>query len=353
MVRVLHVISLLEVGGAQRLVSDMLPVMAAQGAEVSVLVNRRMNNFLERKLEDAGVRILSLDVEDYHRPMFLWRFVRMLRGYDVVHVHLFPYLYYGAFASLFLKCRFVYTEHSTNNRRRSHRCLRWIEQMAYRQYDRVVSISDKVQDSLMRWLGANRNDSRFVVVSNGVDLHGFDVVKRESGYPVTLLMVSRFTAAKDQATVVRAMGLLDERYHVVFVGDGPTRQGCEALAASLAVGDRCHFVGEQSDIPSWIAKADIGVQSSVWEGFGLSAVELMAGGLPVIVSDIKGLRQVVENAGVVVPQGDAQALADEVIRLMGDKGCYQETVERCRRRAQDYSIEKTALAYLEVYERMI
>ena len=91
----------------------------------------------------------------------------------------------------------------------------------------------------------------------------------------------------------------------------------------------------------------------MWEGFGLSAVELMAGGLPVIASDIEGLRQVVEDAGVVVPQGDAQALADEVMRLMGDKGCYQETAERCRRRAQNYSIENTALAYLEVYERMI
>lgn len=117
-------------------------------------------------------------------------------------------------------------------------------------------------------------------------------------------MVARFAPSKDQATIIRALLLLDKDVRVRFVGDGETRPECERLAKELGVEDRVDFMGMQSKIPQLIAESYIGIQSSNWEGFGLTAVEMMACGKPVIATNVDGLKQVVEGTGLLFPVGD-------------------------------------------------
>lgn len=349
MIKVLHVIYSLEIGGAQRLVSDLLPTFKLQGINVSILVNHRVNNSFEKKLEESLIPIIPMDIKGNYSPIAIFKIYKIIKEFDIVNVHLFPNLYYVAIASLFLSSKLVYTEHNTTNRRRSHRWLKIIERCIYKQYNKIVSVSNETDYELKRWLGVDKTDNRFQIIRNGVDLSRFTTCNAVNPYPVTLIMISRFSDAKDQQTVIRAISLLDNNVHIFFVGDGPTRKSCEELSQRLCVKERCHFVGEQQNVSTWIAKANIGIHSSHWEGQPLSPIEMMAGGLPVIASDVDGLKQVVEGAGIVFEHGNDKDLARAVNDLIGDRDYYFKISEACKTRSEEYSIKKTAQAYLELY----
>lgn len=350
--KILHIISSLEIGGAQRLLSDMLP-MIAKKHEVTLLINRDVDNDFSRKVKTGGVNVITCECGKPYSPKNIYIIAKCARKFDVIHVHLFPTVYWAAFASFLSPMKLVYTEHSTSNKRRSKWFLRPIERIVYSRYNKIISISQQTQDALVEWLQTKGSDSRFVVINNGVDLSVFQSLKTEKLYPHTLIMVSRFAASKDQMTVIKAMKLLPEDVHVILVGDGETLESCKNFAVEQSLSDRVHFVGRQSDVASWIAKADIGIQSSNWEGFGLTAVEMMAAGKPVVATDVDGLKQVVEGAGVLFPVGDSMTLAAIIQRILYNKEFYSKMTAASKERAAVFDISVTAAQYVKLYHNMV
>lgn len=347
--RILHVITSLEIGGAQRLLADLLPLQASS-VEVSLLVYERVNNDFEKVLEQAGINIICFNEHNFHNPGIIFRLRRIFKDYDLIHAHLFPTIYWASLAARGLNVKLVYTEHSTSNSRRNKWYFRPIERFMYGRYDKIISISQQTQDALTSWLG--QHDNRFVVINNGVDTEKFASVK----VPVTpksLIMVSRFASSKDQETVIRAMVHIDKEATVRFVGDGENRHHCKALAKELGVSDRVLFLGSRSDVPELLASSYIGIQSSNWEGFGLTAVEIMACGKPVIATNVDGLKQVVEGAGEVFTCGNATELAARVNYLLSDKGYYQSMADRCCQRANEYDIRVMSEKYLQLYKSLL
>lgn len=348
--KVLHIISSLEIGGAQRLLSDLLPIQKQQGMDVGLLVNVNVENDFAVRIQEAGIKIISLEEPNLHSFSNIFRIRKIIKGYDVIHVHLFPSVYWVALASIGLNLKLVYTEHSTSNRRRQRKALRPIEKFVYRQYDKIISISRQTQDALQQWLQSA--DGRFVVIDNGIDTKRFSSVQR-TVIPKSLIMVSRFVEAKDQETLIRAMRYVDKEAILYFVGDGEKLEHCKCVAMNAGVGDRVVFLGSRSDVAELIAGSYIGIQSSVWEGFGLTAVELMSAGKPVIASNVDGLRQVVEGAGVLFNKGDAEGLAQAITQLLEDCQHYTNVANACKRRAMRYDISVMAGEYKSVYSTLL
>jgi len=96
--------------------------------------------------------------------------------------------------------------------------------------------------------------------------------------------------------------------------------------------------------------SDIGIQSSNWEGFGLTALEMMASGLPVIASDVAGLKQVVEGAGLVFEVNNAFDLAQKINDLLNNIPLYNKIKSQSLQRALEYDIRITAQKYLCEYK---
>jgi len=347
--KILHVITSLEIGGAQRLLSDLLPLQRKQ-VDVILLVYKRVANDFTKKVENAGVPIISLDELNFYNPGIIFRLRKIFKGFDIVHVHLFPSLYWASLAAKGTKTKLIYTEHSTSNSRRGKWYFRPIEKFIYKSYSKIISISLQSQKSLTDWLQSN--DERFVVINNGVNTKAFSFVKRPV-IPKSLIMVSRFVSSKDQETVIRAMKQIDIDAVLRFVGDGENRVNCENLAKALGVADRIQFLGSRSDIAELIAESYIGIQSSNWEGFGLTAVEMMACGKPVLASNVDGLKQIVEGAGVVFSKGNTSELAESVNYLLNEKAYYTKIAEQCFARAKEYDIKIMVDNYLKVYTEII
>src|SRR5699024_4361846 len=146
---------------------------------------------------------------------------------------------------------------------------------------------------LLKFLKVKKSN-KFVVINNGVNLEAFQpigsnrnvVEKFLNGDPVYLLQVSSFSESKDQKTVIESLKYLPENIFVKFAGKGPTLNSCKEFAESLGFQDKVVFLGLRDDLEKLYSECDVVVQSSNWEGFGLTAVEGMACGKPVIASNV-------------------------------------------------------------------
>lgn len=346
--KILHVISRLTVGGAQRLVSSLLPQLNTTD-EVTLLVYNFVDTPFEREVLKAGVKIISMNSPNLRDPKVVLKMRKVFKNYDIVHVHLFPTVYWASLAARGLSVKMVYTEHSTSNRRRSKWYFRFIDKFFYARYDAIVSISEQTQNNLIAWL--QYKNKKFITINNGVNIKLFESTKKTVNNKL-LIMVARFAPAKDQATIIRALPFLNKEVRIRFVGDGETRSDCEKLANELGVSDRIDFMGMQTDIPTLIAESYIGIQSSNWEGFGLTAVEMMACGKPVIATDVDGLKQVVEGAGLLFSVGDEKELAKHINNLLNDEKYYNHIAVECKKRSALYDISTMAKKYLNLYHSL-
>lgn len=359
--RILQIIGDLSGGGAEKLLADFVPLMVKRGHSVDVLLLRSKGSVYITLLQDAGVNVTCLTENSIYSLLNVFRIRKFIkRGhYDVVHVHLFPGLYIVSIVCLLQKInKLVFTEHSTNNRRIKNGVLRIVERWIYIPYDKVICITEAVRQVMKAHLSLSNAEQKLVTVENGICLDQYNnalVLDRklidegiEDG-DVIITMVARFSEQKDHETVVRAMAELPENYKLVLVGEGNLKPKIQEVAERLNLKKRVFLPGFRKDVPSILKSSDIAVLSSHWEGFGLAAVEAMGCGVPVIASDVPGLREVVYGAGYLFEKGNSRELARKIILLNENRKVYQECVDKCLRRAAEYSIEKMIDSYIQVY----
>lgn len=293
-------------------------------------------------------------------PALVFKLSRFLRKnrFDVIHTHNTSCQFLTAVVSLWMSLTLVTTEHNTTNRRRENRYLKGVDRWMYGQYRRIACVSEETRQALVKW--TPKIAAKTVVIPNGIDQDRFrnaapdPEISETHGYRI--LMVAAFRAQKDQATLIRAFRLLSPEYHLFLAGGAETKQdeeilrSCKALAGRLDLTDRIHFLGIRSDVPALLAACDISVLSSHYEGFGLSAVESMAGGKPLIASHVKSLDSVVGGAGLLFPPEDTEKLAALIRHVCENPDLAREIGERCRKRAAQYDIAETARKYHQLYE---
>lgn len=356
--KILRVINNLKMGGAERSIETNVPVHIKNGYNVDVLVlDGNPTPFMER-LEKKGVRVIRLNGMSLWNPLLSFRIAKYLRDYDIVHAHLFPSLYWTAFAKLlsFRKVKLVFTEHNTSNKRRDNVFFKTLDKMVYSCYDRLIAISPAAYRNLVEYLG--RND-KVIMVANGVDLKPFANQKDTielfpgSGDFFVITQIASFREQKDQDTIIRALSKTDETVHAVFVGVGHRMETCKELAKTMGVEHRVHFLGTRIDIPAIVKSSSIIVMSSNYEGFGRAAIEGMAGKKPVVGSDVEGLRDLIVGAGMLFNVGDDVTLAKQIEQLRKDKTLYEEIAAACLERAQEYSSEKMIAGYEAVYNELM
>jgi glycosyltransferase involved in cell wall biosynthesis len=358
--KILHIITSLRTGGAEHLLVDLLPRLRKLDFEVEVLLFDGTRTPFYVQLSDAGIPIHTLGQGRWamHNPFIalrLWRFLRKHK-FDIIHTHNTPCQLLTALVANHRKCRLITTEHNTSNRRRAWQWARPLDRWMYERYDKTIAISHQVRAALIEHLQWSDDTKRIVTIYNGIPLETFNgapTKETKTDKHIYLLMVAAFRYQKDQPTVIRAMALLPDEFEIYFIGDGEKQHDCEELAQQLHIAHRVHFLGIRTDVSLWLRKSDIVIQSSHIDGFCLAAVEAMAAGRPVIVSDVPGLHEVVEGAGVLFPHGNAQALAQCIMELAGNDALRKEVAERCQKRAQRFSIERMVDGYAAVYRQEV
>ena len=355
--KILHVITSLQMGGAETLVVNLMPRFCDMGHEVGVVVfngeETPLMKRLERECPECEIYCFG---SSYYNPLCIFKLIRVMQEFDVVHTHNSSPQLFAAIATLCCRRKLVTTEHSTNNRKRERGGLfRIVDKWMYGRYDSVICISKIAEEKLRAYL--NCNEERIVTINNGVDvkmIHSARPIDNLRTKKFVIVMVAGFREAKDQDTVIRAMALLPRnQFELWLVGDGVRRSNLELTIDNLKLKDCVRLLGLRTDVPSVLKTADAVVMSSHWEGLSLSNIEGMSAGKPFVASDVNGLREVTKGYGLLFPHENDKALAEIILRLYQDEEFYNEIASRCYERAKEYDIEKTVKGYLHVYEDLL
>ena len=356
--KILHVITSLHTGGAEKLMVDLLPRLKEHGHDVDLLLFDGTETSFRRDIEKAGIKVFDLGKGgSVYSPLKLIKLLPYLRKYDIIHTHNTAPQLFAAIGSMLCSVVLCTTEHTTSNRRRGSRWCAPIDYWMYSRYRKVICISQKTETALINSL--KRFPTTTVVINNGIDIAKYTsaisetLSKKQDGCEIALMQVAGFRYQKDQKTVIRALTLLPECVHLYFVGDGEFKNECIEYAHEYNVSARTHFLGIRTDVPRILKDADIVIMSSHWEGFGLAAVEGMAAGKPVIASDVDGLREVVKGAGLLFEKGNETALATQIKSLIASKELWSNVASKCYERAQQFDISKMVKGYLNIYNQIL
>jgi len=326
--RVLHLITRLPVGGAERLLVDVVRSLDRERFE-SLVCCIQDKGPLADELEAGGVPVFCLERMRSKRFDFgaVGAIARLLKEQriDVLHSHLYHANLYGRLAAWRAGVPAVATVHNTYTRVKLHRSL--LNRLLTGPSTRVVAVSEDVRRDLIRH--DRIPAERIMVIHNGIDTGRVrsslsrEAARARLGIPADAIAVgcvARLEEQKGHRFLLEALNLLGEpRFLAVIAGDGRLRGELERRAAELGVAGQAMFLGTRSDVADILRALDIYAMPSLWEGLSIAMLESMAAGLPIVISDVSGVAQVIgdDEFGMKVPVGDPAALA-KAIRLLAD-----------------------------------
>ncbi|HXB70787.1 MAG TPA: glycosyltransferase [Candidatus Acidoferrales bacterium] len=358
--RVLHILPVLGVAGAERMAADLVVALAGAYDVGAVGLYPTMHSVTEQAMSQAGIPLWrlnkrpGLDVRMFHR---IHRVFREFRP-DIVHSHLHVLRYLLPASILRGIPVLVHTVHNLAERE-ADAAGRIVQRLAFRYRVIPVAVSGSVAASMRRVYGIE--DA--VTIPNGIPLGRFRAdwaarvrwrgELRLDERDFLFVATGRLCVQKNPLLMLRAFAALaDSRAHLVLAGDGPLRQRVEEEVRSSGLRDKVHLLGYRTDIRECLAASDVFLLSSDWEGHPLGAMEAMACGLPVIATAVGGVPEVVESGlhGLLVPPGDAVALTGAMRFLLERPQERAAMAQASRRRAAaDFSLERMVRAYDELY----
>ena len=230
-----------------------------------------------------------------------------------------------------------------------------LQRLAYRAAHRVVANSRAAAAQVAR---EGVSPERIAVIPNGIEMTRYPAAPARAARRV-ITTVANLRGEKGHEVLIEAAArVLRERPGTVFqlVGGGPMKTQLQQQAYDLGIADAVRFLGHREDVPQLLHDSDLFVLPSRSEAFPNGVVEAMAVGLPVVASDVGGIPELIEHErnGVLVPVGDAEALARALLRLIDDPARTAELGAAARATiAQGYSFERMVAAFETLYLQML
>jgi glycogen synthase len=294
------------------------------------------------------------------------------QDFDVVHVHDWLVASAGIGVADAFDLPLIATVHATEfGRHQGHlpgpmnHLIHSVEGWLVDRADRTIVCSAYMRDQVQTLFGAP--DARLDVIPNGVAMDAFTLPAAEVHALRTrlveedthlVLFAGRLEYEKGVQTVLHALERLSDRIGPVrflIAGVGTYSDELRSLVDELGLAHRVRFTGflEERALRLHYAAADVAVAPSLYEPFGLVAVEAMACGTPVVASDTGGLREIVAGGhGLTFPPQDAEQLAERIAHVLTHPGETAATVERARERIRDlYDWRDVATRTIAVYDR--
>lgn len=333
-VHVVHIIDHLGLGGAQRLLADLAVRQVEQGLRVT-LINLRNETDLSRRIVTLGIPVHSLSLSKWS-PRQLFALITLLRTLKpaLVHLHLMTAHVLGRLAAVSAGVPAVVVhDHDASAEVYTHPgpllvLRRMVEPLAPPARTAYITLSaDAVEYSIRirHWPRA-----AVYCVPNGVDPAYFaDVTlsrteaRTQLGFPHDRRIIGyagRLSIVKGIDCLIDALVLLPTDISLAVAGNGPLRAQLEARADALGLQQRVYWLGQVADLRPFLRACDAYVQPSRREPFGLSVAEAAVMGLPIVATNVGGIRDFIhhEQTGLLVQPDQPRELAAAVQYILND-----------------------------------
>ena len=361
--RILHIIPTLDRGGAEKQLVLLAQGMKQQGMDVHVCVLTRDGPY-SAELRQAEVPVTVIGKRVKFDPVALWRLtkhVKTLRP-DLVQTLLFAGNSYGRWAAWQAG-----VPHIVGNERCVDSWKRWhefaIDRWLAKRSQKIVVNSPGVLDFYERY-GIPRE--KLCLIPNAVEPAMASTKTRHEllaqlGVPAhahLLGCVARLWPQKEIKVLMIAAEILrsaDYEVHLVVMGDGPLRAKLEKFSQQLEMEERIHFLGARNDVADWLPHFSALCLSSRYEGQPNCILEAMSAGIPVVASDIPGVRDMVVDGqtGFLAPVGDQVAFAKAIKKLLDDESLRHSMGQAAQEKViHEFTVEKMVNRYVELYSEL-
>lgn len=368
--RILHVVTSLAVGGAQRHLATLLAGLR-DSYDCDLIYFKDPDMVAELRPLVGDLR--AIDLSGPAAFLNVWRLAAHIRRgrYRIVHTHLLKADMWGLLAARLAGVRAVVaTKHNTEARLRNP-LYALLHGGACRSASRVVAISSAVAE-YMTTVGRARGNNMAVIhygLEDGPPVQPDAAMRVRMGFGIGMnlplvLCAARLDPQKDHETLLRAWRLVLDRLpssNLILAG-GPQlggqayAAGVKSLANDLGLAGKVIFAGVRRDIPDLMAACDVFTMSSRWEGLGLVLLEAMRTGRPVVATRVGGIPEVVAHGetGLLVPPGEPAALAAALVELLDNRKRAKAFGEAGRRRFETrFTADKMVGKFSDVYAQLV
>jgi glycosyltransferase involved in cell wall biosynthesis len=362
--RIVYVLTSLGMGGAERQVLAIASRMADRGHTAALMVLRpQLDEEWPTALQTVHLGIRRSPVSVLAGLWHARRFLRKFRP-DLLHSHSFHANFFARLLQVSAPPQVVSTVHNVYEGG-------WHRMLAYRITDslssRTTAVSSAAAERFVQLKAVPRR--KCIVVPNGIEITEFSpsTVRREetraamgAGDEFIWVTAGRIAPAKDYPNLLRAFACVraarpKTRLWIAAGTTGAEFERLQTLARSLGIEDCMRWLGLRRDMPALLDAADGFVLASAWEGMPLALGEAMATEKPVVATDVGGVRELVGEAGAIVPPKDPEALAAAMLEIL------QRTAEdRARlghaaraRVATEFSIDARADQWEALYRSVL
>jgi glycosyltransferase involved in cell wall biosynthesis len=341
--RILHVVSSLNVGGAERFVIDLATEQKNNSNfEVSILSMGQPGEPLEEEVNKGNIKLLH--------DSSIYKIHEQLEGFDLVHIHSSHCLLRILLATFFISIKVVYTRHNE----RVHKSLKWrvVYLIAKMRLHKIIFVSEKAK---FNYLNQYKSlESKSDTILNGV--LPMTTKKKNSNY-LRFSHVGRFVPLKAQHILIEAAAKLpneiQQNISLTFFGTGALLEKNRALAEKLIPNIKISFRGFVTNRDDIYQNTDILVVTSETEGLSLAILEALASGTPTIASKVGGNPELVrhEENGLLYQYADSQTLAENMVRLYREKSLYKDfSIKSIAIYQQGFSMSLCARNYSIAYQ---
>jgi glycosyltransferase involved in cell wall biosynthesis len=374
--KVLQLIHNLRAEGAQRVLVNLVSATDPQVIDQQVCA-WKMGGPLAKQLQTMQVPLTLGDQLPLQGKSFFWRLMQLRhlicdQKIDLMHAHLSDAIMVAAFLKCLTGVPFVITHHCPdfmppNLRGFKARLYAWVVRWAMRQAAMHIAISAAVQQSIITAVALHQ--ANWQVVANGVPLPPLNQTKPILDFPLAmparfrhrpiLIAVGRLDIVKDVAQLIMAMPnvlavMPDVR--LAILGDGPLRGQLQAQIERLQLQSQIELVGLSTEVGAWLQQSTVFVSCSIYEGVPMALLEAMACGLPVVVSDVAGNRDVVAHlrTGWLYEKNEDNALISALITALQDHARAHQLGRAAAVWVREhYSQEAMASAYQRLYQQLV
>ena len=350
--KVCSIIDTLQYGGAETLLLEMTRRASFQ----HVVCYRRGEGERRDAFERAGAEVRDLDFSWQYDMYGIGRLTDIAERMDILHGHLPASVIIGRIAGRRADVPVLSTHHNMPS------TYGFISKNLERATRRIDDVTIAVSNGVMNAHGGKG----WEVIYNGIDVQEFSQRISESSQEeirseydldsaYTLLSIGRYTAQKSQRDLIRMMDYLLEWVpdsHLLLVGSGPLENHLRRFASEQGVESHVTITGRVPDIAPYYGIADIFVSASAQEGLPITFLEAMAAGLPIVATDIPGVREVVQEGrtGALVPHGDPETLADRVVSILNANDVYSDAA--FSQVDERFNIEQTIEQHEKLYRKL-
>lgn len=367
--KILHVIDSSKRGGGQIHVRSLLSALAGSGHELHLASPADGDSF--DGLDRRGVVIHEIPMTKYPRGRNITVLTDLTKRIvpDILHLHGSLAAVWGRLAGMFAKeTAVVYTYHGVHYLREESfprtQVLYLADRILAGRADRIICVSESDRELVIRSGLASPENVR--VIRNGIDFREVleshpDRKESTLDFPEAeriVITVARLHRQKGHEFLMKAAAKVLEDFPqttFLLVGDGPEKAKLKSLAKRLGIQDQVSFLGEREDVPTLLSMSDLFLLPSLWEGMPLSVLEAAFLRIPMVVSSVAGIEEVLRDGehALLVPPGDEDALARAVADVLSgsvDLDSMKEAAARLVER--EYSAEKMARETEALYREL-